>query len=469
MTPPQIPSNGILPASFRDPNGFLFRHEGILYRQINQSYRDNYLRLIESGLYDRLTGDQKLIPHQEAAVSPPAPETAYKIIRPEELTLITYPYEWSFSQLKDAARLTLSIQKQALKAGLSLKDSSAYNIQYLLESGKPILIDTLSFEIYPEGSPWVAYRQFCQHFLAPLALMAYTDIRLNQLLRIYIDGVPLDLASQLLPRRTRFNFGLLSHIHLHAAAQKRYSGADVRQAAGTRSMSKTNLLGLIDNLERTIQKLTWQPSGTEWGDYYQDTNYTDQALEEKKALVANLIQEVGPKMVWDLGANTGLFSRLASREGIPTVSFDVDPAAVEKNYLDLKDRRDKNLLPLALDLTNPSPAIGWNNNERESLSQRAAPDLVIALALIHHLAISNNLPFEQIAAYFSSLAPWLVIEFVPKPDSQVQRLLASRQDIFPRYTPEGFEAAFGRYYHLQSSHSIAGSQRCLYLMKRREN
>ena len=189
--------NLTLDSSFRDPSGFLFIREGVLYRQVNRAYAENYARLMESGLYAKLVKAGLLIPHTEANIDPPAPELAFKVICPERVPFISYPYEWSFGQLKDAALATLSIQKRALKAGMSLKDASAYNIQFY--QAKPTLIDSLSFEIYQEGEPWVAYRQFCQHFLAPLALMAYRDVRLSQLLRVYIDGIPLDLASSLLP------------------------------------------------------------------------------------------------------------------------------------------------------------------------------------------------------------------------------------------------------------------------------
>jgi hypothetical protein len=204
-------------ASFRDPSGFLFTRQGVLYRQVNQEYRTHYDLLMSSGLYTRLVGMGLLIPHDEVAEQPQESEVAYRVIRPEPLEFVSYPYEWSFSQLKDAALATLAIQKQSLEAGMVLKDASMYNIQFF--HGKPVLIDTLSFETYREGDPWVAYRQFCQHFLAPLALMAHTDVRLSQLLRVYIDGIPLDLAARLLPRRTRYGLGLATHIHLHAAAK----------------------------------------------------------------------------------------------------------------------------------------------------------------------------------------------------------------------------------------------------------
>lgn len=456
---------GKLGASFRDPNGFLFSEDGILYRQINQQYQDDYRKLHESKLYDLLIERGWMIPYTERAHPGLLPEIAYKVVEPKRLPFISYPYEWSFSQLKDAALLTLKIQKTALKHGMSLKDSSAYNIQFDLETGKPVLIDTLSFETYQEGLPWVAYRQYCQHFLGPLALMASTDIRLSQLSRVYIDGAPLSLVSELLPARTRLNFGLLSHIHLHAKAQERFAGTNQSQVS--RPMSKNNLLAIIDSLERTTQKLTWTVGGTEWGSYYQDTNYSDEALERKKTLISEYLGTAAPQSVWDLGANTGLFSRIASEAGIPTIALDIDPAAVEINYLQVKAGKESNLLPLLMDLTNPSPDLGWENRERGSLFQRRRPDLVMALALIHHLAISNNVPLEMIAAMFSRIAPWLIIEFVPKEDSQVQRLLATRADIFEDYHQQGFEQAFQRFFTVKAVDAIPNSTRRIYLFSRR--
>ena len=373
--------------------------------------------------------------------------------------------------------------------GMILKDASAYNIQF--RQGKPILIDTLSFEIYQEGRPWVAYRQFCQHFLAPLVLMAHTDIRLSQFSRIYIDGISLDLASKLLPKRTWVNFGLLSHIHLHAKSQKRFAATTTSpfSKGGTRGIlpspvstiskvSKTALLGIIDNLETATRKLNWKPAGTEWGDYYEDTNYSSEALNDKKKAICKYLDEIKPKTLWDMGANTGLFSRLASDKGIQTISFDIDPAAVEKNYRMVQGGKKKGalpldqqagLLPLCLDLTNPSPAIGWANEERHSLLERGPVDAIMALALVHHLAISNNLPFPQIAQFFSTLCQYLIIEYVPKTDSQVQRMLSIRGDFFSDYTQVYFEATFSDRFSILKRENIIDTKRTLYLMENKND
>ena len=462
MTTSLKQSSGQLSSSFRDPSGFLFSRGGVLYRQVNRKYEQEYARLLESGLYDRLVKAGLLIAHVEVDQAPAESELAYKVIQPERAPFISYPYEWSFSQLKDAALATLSIQRRALKVGMSLKDASAYNIQFV--RGRAALIDTLSFETYKEGQPWVAYRQFCQHFLAPLALMALRDVRLNQLLRVYIDGVPLDLTSGLLPSKTRLNFGLLTHLHLHAGAQKRYSGTEVKSHAAT--MSKQAMTGLIDSLDSTVQSLDWKPGGTEWGNYYDITNYSDSAFEHKKQLVREWSARVKPSLVWDLGANRGVFSRVAGENGAFVVSSDIDPTAVEENYRQVKTEKTENILPLLLDLTNPSPSIGWANEERDSFGGRGPADILLALALIHHLAISNNVPLLQVADFFAKLGKWLVIEFVPKGDSQVQKLLVSREDIFPEYTRDGFESAFQQRFRIAEAVNVRESERTLYLMER---
>jgi ribosomal protein L11 methylase PrmA len=452
-------------ASFRDPSGFIFKREGILYRQVNQSFGAAYEKLISSGLYATLAKAGMLIPHTETTVEPADPGLAYKILQPESVPFISYPYEWSFSELKDAALLTLSITRTALDKGMLLKDASAYNIQFI--HGKPVLIDTLSFDIYKEGRPWDAYRQFCQHFLAPLALASLVDIRLTQLLRVYIDGIPLDLASRLLPKKTKIGLtGLALHIHMHARAQQKYANKSTPQTAAV-SLGKSAFINLLNSLEKTLQSLKWEPRGTEWGSYYDATNYSDASLKSKASLVGKFIERAAPRTAWDLGANNGLFSRELSRRGVITSASDIDPAAVEQNYLALKDSAERNLLPLVIDLTNPSPALGWAHRERESLLDRGPVDLLMALALIHHLAISNNVPLRAIAEFMASAAHYVIVEFVPKSDSQVKRLLSTRKDIFDQYTETGFETAFSDYFDILEKAAISGTERTLYLLKRK--
>ena len=459
-----------MPASFRDPSGVVFSRNGNIFRQVNLVYREDYDLLMSSGLYKTLAGKKFLVPHQEVDEAPLVSAGCYKVIRPDKIDFISYPYEWSFSQLKDAALLTLEIQKEALDAGMILKDASAYNIQF--HQGSPILIDTLSFAKYVEGSPWVAYRQFCQHFLAPLALMSKTDGRLGKLQIDYIDGIPLDLCSRLLPFSSRLNLGLYLHIHLHAHTQTRYANndeADKPAKPGQQiRITKNSLLGLIDSLKNTIKGLSTKITGKEWADYYSGTNYTDSAFEAKKSIVLELVQSLNPKRVLDLGANTGVFSREAAKQpDCLVISTDIDPEAVEIDYRQVKEDGQKNILPLVIDLTNPSPAIGWDNLERDSFYSRGRADVVLALALIHHLAIANNVPLESVAKTMAALGDYLVLEFVPKEDSQVKRLLQSRDDIFDHYTLEGLLEAFEPLFHLEKSIPIPESQRTVLLFKRK--
>lgn len=447
------------PASFRDPSGYIFTQDGRIHRHITPAYRPIYQQFQKS-LQPLLLKKNQIV-HEE--IIEDTPEAL--IVRPTQIPFISYPYEWCFSQLKDAATLTLALQKTALAKGMILKDASAYNIQF--HNGAPILIDTLSFDTYQDGQFWDGYRQFCQHFLAPLALMAHTDLRLNQLLRSYIDGIPLDLTKSLLPSKTRFSPRLSPHIHLQASVQNRTTEAQ-QATQKQRKLPKNQLLGIVDALISAVNSLKLAKSDTPWEAYYTETNYSQSAMSQKETIVSDLIDQASPAHVWDLGANNGKFSRLASDKGTPTIAFDIDHGAVEYNYQQAKQNKETHILPLLSDLTNPSPAIGWANQERDTLAARRQPNtLLLALALVHHLAIGNNVPLGRIAAYFATLGDQLLIEFVPKEDSQAQRLLANRKDIFPTYTQSGFETAFSDTFTIKATHPIPDTHRTLYLMQAR--
>jgi ribosomal protein L11 methylase PrmA len=449
--------------SFRDPDGFIFERNGTLFRQVNQIYREQYDRLIHSGLYQALVDDGLLIPHEESDAEPFDGSASSLVIRPSRVPFISYPYEWCAGQLKAAALATLAVERRAVQSGMSLKDASAYNIQFV--GGKPVFIDTLSFETYREGEPWVAYRQFCQHFLAPLALISFVDVRLSRLCHDHMDGVPLDLASRLLPFRTRLGVALGFHVHLHSRLQSAYSGN--RSRAVARKFSRASLLGLIDSLESAIRKCDWKPKGQEWVGYYGDNTYSHAAAEHKRRVLAEFVDQAKPVSVWDLGANTGAYSRVASDRGINTIAFDLDPGCVELNYRETQRRGETHLLPLVLDLRNPSPASGWRSEERMSLTRRGPADLIIALALIHHLVFTGNLPLSSVAEYFAQLGRWLVIEFVPPDDPQVLRLSAACRGKHHAYDQAAFEDGFGQEFEILSSQDVADCRRRLYLMRRR--
>lgn len=449
-------------SSFRDPSGYIYQENGKIYRYVSPLYKENYDHLINSGLYTELVKKNQLINATE--ISPK--DGAYKLLEVKKIDFISYPYEWSFSQYKDAALLTLKIQKRALLHDMTLKDATAYNIQF--QNGKPIFIDTLSFEKLDEKAPWTAYKQFCQHFLAPLALMSYKDLSLSSLMKQYIDGIPLDLASKLLP----FNvpLGIWLNIHLTSFFQNKYNNS-AKPLNHWQNMNKTKHIALVEGLYNLISNLKNPTKHTEWENYYDFTNYTKTAFAHKETLIGQYIKSLNStKLIADFGANNGHFTRLALKAApnAQALAFDIDPKAVEKNYLAIKNNNQTNLLPLVLDLLNPSPAIGWDNHERENIKTRINADVIMALALIHHLSISSNIPFDYVASFLTELAPNLIIEFVPKEDSQVQKLLASRADIFANYNETEFEKAFSKYYTITKKDKIKESTRTLYLLKRKD-
>ena len=480
-------------SSFRDPAGHVFVRDGRLLRQVNHEYAADYDQLMASGLYESLAARQLLVPHDEVEERPHGAD-AYRVLQPERIPFISYPFEWTFSQLKSAALTTLAAQRLAVEQGMGLKDASAYNVQFI--GSAPVLIDTLSFERWTEGTPWVAYRQFCQHFLGPLALMSATDVRLSSLSRVFIDGPPLDLVSALLPVTSRFHPSLLTHVHLHAAAQARHGGAvatarvtsashETTAAAGAsgsiavsgrtatrhrKTFSKRAMLGLIDHLESAVNRLTYRPEGTTWADYYANTNYSESAMSEKQRLVAQLLAagHETPHVVWDLGANTGAFSRIAADAGAYVVAIDADPAAAERHVLDGRTRDERRILPLVMDLSNPSSAMGWAHRERASLEERGPADVALALGLLHHVTIANHVPFEMSADFFARLGRTLIIEFVPRGDSQVDAMLARMPKAADGFTREAFENAYAERFEIQDVEAIAGSSRVLYRMTKKE-
>lgn len=407
-------------SSFRDPSGFLFSRDGVLLRQVQERYRPHYEQLMQSGLYAALTAEGLLVPHEEQPLDHAAAPGAAFVLKPERLPFISLPYEWCFAQRQAAALLTLRVQELALAHGMTLKDASAYNVQF--RGVRPVLIDTLSFERYEEGKPWVAYRQFCQHFLAPLVLQARLDVRLGALLRQYLDGIPLDLASTLLSRRSWLNPALLMHIHLHAQSIARHAPTDAQRGvapARAAVVSKRGLEGVLASLRGAIEGLRWQ-AGTEWGAYEETHNYDAAGRASKQGLVAEFVRAAAARSVIDLGANAGEYSRVARDAGATlVVAADGDAMAVERGFHRLRDAAEVGVHPLLVDLTNPAPAQGWAHAEWPALAQRGPFDAVLALALVHHLAIGNNVPLAGVAQMLIGLGRQVIIEWVPKPDPQV--------------------------------------------------
>lgn len=451
--------DGVVGGSFRDPSGSVFRRDGVIYRQVNAGSVSDLELLESSGLYRQLVDAGLLVEHEEAAVAPPDPVAARRVIRPEQIPFISYPYEWCFGQLKDAALATLEIQLMALNQGMALKDASAFNIQFL--RGRPVLIDTLSLETYVEGRPWVAYRQFCEHFLGPLSLMSRVDPWLGRLSALTVDGIPLEISSRLLPWTSHLRPSALLHIHLHARSVRKYGGRHVPERVKSRGLSRRSMLNLIEGLAHTVEGLTWSPTGTEWADYEVEHGYVDESLAAKRTVVSDVLRRIAPRTVWDLGANTGEFSRRALEHCAFVVSMDLDPAAVERNYGRMRLDGETRLHPLLVDLRAPSPDLGWSQQERDGLIARATPEVVLGLALIHHLAIGANVPLPSIMEWLARLAPHVVIEFVPKDDPQVRRLLVSRPDVFDDYTRAGFERAMRQVFQIRTIHELPGTGRVI--------
>lgn len=452
-------------SSFRDPSGFLFSRDGTLYRQVEPSYAEDYEHLCSSGLYEALVRESLLIPHAEIDLSEAMRPGAFRVLRPERVPFVSFPYEWCFGQLRAAALLTLRVQILSMAHGMVLKDASAFNVQF--RGSVPVFVDTLSFTRYLDGQPWVAYGQFCRHFLAPLALQALVDVRLRAFGRHHLDGVPLDLASKLLPMTTWLRPWALVHLHLHARSIKAFASTKARQrAVTTRRVSVSGLEGLCDHLMRAVSSLQWTPEGTEWGDYEQTHGYDAHAHELKRSIVTEFLRDAQPALVFDLGANTGEYSRLARSLGSRVVALDADAAAVELAYRRLSSEGEQGVLPLWVDLTNPSPAQGWALREWPSLFARGTADVVLALALVHHVAIGNNVPLADFATFLADLGRQAVVEWVPKEDPQVQRLLTSRTDIFAGYTEQAFTEAVSTHFRVKARRAVGDSGRVLFHLAR---
>lgn len=442
-------------SSFRDPAGYVYYENDLVYRRVNKCYFKEYDHLINSGLYQELLDNSYIVSQKEIYRC-----EDYILLEVEKIPFISYPYEWCYEEIKDASILTLKIEQLSLKYGMTLKDASGYNVQFL--NGKPIFIDILSFMFYKDGSPWMAYGQFCRHFLCPLVLMRYVDERLNSLLINYIDGIPLDIASNILGKRG----GLVSleHIKLH---NKSIINNNNNLNNKKYNLSKSSILNIIAMLERQINNLKRKKSISEWDNYYDNTNYDAIADKSKHIIINKYLKEIKCKnndTIWDLGSNDGKYSYIASKYVNNVISFDIDYNTVNRNYINIKNN-NKNILPLLLDLTNPSPAIGFASLERKSVTDRGGCKCILALAIIHHIAISNNVSFDKIAEWFSKLGKYLIIEFVPKNDSQVEKLLKTRNDIFDWYNIDNFEELFSSYYKIISNSKIKNSKRVIYLME----
>lgn len=448
-------------SSYKDPSGFIFEKEGILYRQVNISFKEHFDHFIQSGCYKYFIDKDVLIPHEEVDENLTGDLNYYKTLKPEKIPFISYPYEWSFDMLKDAALLTLKLLKESLQFGMILKDATPYNIQW--HNGKLIFIDTLSFEKYEE-TPWIAYRQFCENFLGPLLIMHYSGQPLNQLLLAWPDGIPLQIIRSLLPKRSGFSLHVYLHIHLHNKVSVKNQSASDKQL----KFSKEKLLRLITSLELLINKLKLPFQNSTWSGYYEEASRRNEYLDEKKKIIDKWLNEsTNIKTAADLGANEGEFSKLLAAKNIKTIATDFDPYCINTLYNKIKTTKEKNIQPAIIDLSNPSPAIGVNNEERASFIDRLNVDVVLILAVIHHLAIGKNIPFEKVAEMLVGITNYLVIEFVPKDDEKVKLMLENKKDIYADYSEESFLKAFSTYFSVREKIFFQNSQRVFFLMERK--
>ncbi|RXK62712.1 SAM-dependent methyltransferase [Lacibacter luteus] len=449
------------PASFRDPSGFIYEQNGTVYRFVSTIYASHYSLLMNSGLAAELQKKNLLLAFSEATDNHLGRADWYKTLVPQQLPFISYAWEWSFSQLKDAALATLAVCKLALQKGMILKDATHTNMQWV--DGKWKLIDTLSFETYTTGESWIAYRQFCECFLNPLLVAAHTGMEVNRLLLSYPDGVPANITAKLLPFKTKFNAVVYLHVHLQA---KLAAKPATEQKGSGKKLSQKNIEQILESLCSCIEGLNLPQQTTTWNNYYSETILSETYLSEKKKLISAILADESYKSVIDLGANEGEFSLLC-RQDASVIATDFDSACIDSLYNRLKKEKRKNILPLVLDLTYPSPAMGWMNAERKAFFSRANADVCMALALIHHFAIAKNISFGQLASFFASICKTLIIEFVPKEDPKVQSMLQWRKDIFEEFTVEEFEKAFASFFSLQQKVTVNGSQRTIFVYRKK--
>ena len=447
------------PASFRDPDGYVFHEDGVPYRAITNPKAplldEKYRPFFEAAVERRL-----LIGYEPVNVDHGGREAFRKVIRPKKLPIVTYPYEWCFEQLKDAALVTLDLNILALSHGLTLKDATAFNVQRY--GGGLLFIDHLSFELTDGLMPWKPYSQFCRHFLNPLAIGAFRDIHSSGLFQTYLDGIPTQLAAWLIPLRGRIRFGLFVHIVLHGLFIRRSTHFAKR---GTKNRSHGKQIHLLGQLKNVVEKLVPAKAATVWADYYDNTNYGEEAFAEKKRVIKKIFQEKRYRTVWDIGSNTGEFSRLIQPCVEHVVSLDVDHNAVNQNYVENRRLGVEGVTPLVFDITNPSAGQGFGAKERPALQERSRPDAVLALALLHHLCITHNIPFVMVRDYFAAFACDLVIEFVDRDDSQFKRLIEAKGLPYKWYNRKAFEECFQGRYHQLAGIDLPGTHRSIYYFK----
>ena len=462
------------PGSFRDRDSRVVVSDDSVLRALSPEGAEDWRLLAGSPLLDSLVGEHKLVATEEVDASRIGdadllPNGVEAALEHERIPFVSYPYEWTFSMLRDAALLQLEIGIGAIDEGLSLKDATPYNVQF--RGSAPVFIDVGSFERLPQGDPWVGYRQFCMLYLYPLMFQAHKDLPFQPWLRGSIDGIqPID-AIKVFSMRDRFRRGVFVHASLHARLDRRANRSgpgDADAPAKKRTVKPEAVRAHMGSMKRLVEKLRWKAGESAWSGYRQDNTYSDEDDRRKQEFVDEVVEAERPGLTWDMGCNDGVYSRIADRNSDRVVAFDFDHATVEALYRSLREQGNETILPLVADLADPSPALGWRGLERRTLADRGTPDLTLALALIHHVSISANIPVADFLAWAAELGSALVIEFPKRDDPMVRALLANKQDgANPDYELEGFESELERRFTVERREQLPSGDRVLFFARPR--
>jgi hypothetical protein len=464
------------PGSFRDPDGRVVLAGDGVYRALSDEGLEDWQALASSPLLEQLIGEDLLVGTEQlgdeptsSAIADSLPEKPAAVLRHEPIAFVTYPYEWPFSMLRDAAILQLDLLLRAVDQDLILKDASPYNVQW--RGVDPVFIDVSSFERLREGEPWAGYRQFCMLFLYPLMLQAHKGVDFQPLLRGAVEGIPPAQARALFGARDVLRPGVLSHVRLHARLEQsnaERTGADVRGELKTAKFSTELIRSNLKRLRKLVSKLEWKAGRTAWTAYRSENTYSDADVSAKVAFVEAAAAEPRSKLVWDLGCNDGAFARVAAPHADCVLAIDSDHATVDGLYRELRERSEKRIVPLVMNLVDPSPGLGWRGAERRTLEQRGRPDFVIALALVHHLSISGNVPLRELLDWLASLGARLVVEFPTREDPMVARLLAAkREGLHGDYELGEFEQLLAERFSVERREVLPSQTRVLFLARPR--
>ncbi len=450
--------------SFRDRHGRIFRSNGRIFRALSSKGWKDWQHLSSTSFFRKYTAKGHIIPTRAASgLDPEKLEGSWAgVLEHERIPFVSYPYEWSFSMLKDAALLHIDLLLAALREGMVLKDATSYNVQWM--GTRPVFIDTGSFEAFREGEPWQGYRQFSQLFLYPLMLQSYKGFPFQPLLRGRIEGIRPADCNSIMSSRDLLRPGVFSHVFLQSKLEKRYGSAatDVRKLLRAAGFKKELITANLRKLRKLIARLEWGPAGSTWADYASDNPYSDAAGRRKREFIRRVTRAHPRTLVWDLGSNMGGFSRIAASNSDYVVSIDSDQLAVERLYLRLKQEQARGILPLVNDLADASPGLGWKASERRGLTNRERPDLILALALIHHMVISANIPLPDFVEWLAQNGPELILEFVDKSDPMVQALLRNKDDQYAAYEKALLEKSLRQFYRIESQETLESGTRTLY-------